>query len=78
MQPTVDVLKNRHHKNFENCAGQRSVGESFSRGSCQEVFCEKGVLRNFTKLTGKHQWHHSHKKRKDSLETRGERAVFVK
>ena len=24
------------------------------RSSRQEVFCEKGVLRNFTKLTGKH------------------------
>ena len=24
------------------------------RSSCPEVFCEKGVLRNFTKFTGKH------------------------
>ena len=24
------------------------------RSSCPEVLCKKGVLRNFTKLTGKH------------------------
>ena len=25
------------------------------RSSCPEVFCKKGLLRNVTKLTGKHQ-----------------------
>ena len=25
-----------------------------ARSSCPEVFCEKGVLRNFKKITGKH------------------------
>ena len=25
-----------------------------SRSSCPDVFCKKGVLRNFTKFTGKH------------------------
>ena len=32
---------NDHHQNIRN--------------SCPEVFCEKGVLRNFAKFTGKHQ-----------------------
>ena len=27
------------------------------RSSRPEVFCKKGVLRNFTKFTGKHLWH---------------------
>ena len=27
---------------------------SYSRSSCPEVFCKKGVLRNFIKFTGKH------------------------
>ena len=27
---------------------------AFSRSSCSEVFCKKGVLRNFAKFTGKH------------------------
>ena len=31
------------------------VGDAIrNRNSCPEVFCEKGVLRNFAKLTGKH------------------------
>ena len=28
--------------------------ETFAKGSRQEVFCEKGFLRNFAKFTGKH------------------------
>ena len=28
-----------------------------SRSSRSEVFCEKGVLKNFTKFRGKHLWH---------------------
>ena len=32
---------NDHHQNIRN--------------SCPEVFCEKGILRNFAKFTGKHQ-----------------------
>ena len=27
-----------------------------NRSSRLEVFCEKGVLRNFTKFTGRHLW----------------------
>ena len=27
-----------------------------NRSSRPEVFCEKGVLRNFTKFTGRHLW----------------------
>ena len=27
---------------------------SLGRSSCPEVFCEKGVLRNFAKFTGRH------------------------
>ena len=30
------------------------VSETFTRGSRPELFCKKGVLRNFGKLTGKH------------------------
>ena len=26
------------------------------RSSCPEVFCKKGVLKNFAKFTGKHFW----------------------
>ena len=29
-------------------------GSSMTRSSRPEVFCEKGVLRNFSKFTGKH------------------------
>ena len=29
--------------------------KTFFRNSCPEVFCKKGVLKNFAKLTGKHQ-----------------------
>ena len=34
---------------------QKPYTESFkTRSSCPEMFCKKGVLKNFTKLTGKH------------------------
>ena len=35
---------------FHNCP----IGGAICRSSCSEVFCKKGVLKNFTKLTGKH------------------------
>ena len=33
---------------------ERIISTTISRSSHPEVFCEKGVLINFTKLTGKH------------------------
>ena len=35
-------------------APAKSQSISYYRTSLSEVFCKKGVLRNFTKLTGKH------------------------
>ena len=32
----------------------KSLSISYYRSSRPEVFCKKGVLRNFAKLTGKH------------------------
>ena len=31
------------------------ISHNLYRGSRPEVFCKKGVLRNFAKFTGKHQ-----------------------
>ena len=33
---------------------QIETNRVLSRSSCSEVFCKKGVLRNFAKFTGKH------------------------
>ena len=32
------------------------VNSYIYRSSCSEVFCKKGVLRNFAKFTGKHPY----------------------
>ena len=32
----------------------KDTGTNFLRSSLPEVFCKKGILRNFTKFTGKH------------------------
>ena len=39
---------------FQNLSRMKSWREDFSKSSRPEVFCKKGVLRNFTKFTGKH------------------------
>ena len=36
--------------------GLRMKGLRHFRSSLPEVFCKKGVLRNFAKFTGKHLW----------------------
>ena len=43
------------YESFRNDSRGRSVLASDSRNSRPEVFCKKGVLRNFAKFTGKHQ-----------------------
>ena len=35
---------------------ERKVELATVRSICPEVFCEKGVFRNFAKFTGKHLW----------------------
>ena len=35
-------------------AGEDTIRAGEDRSSRQEVFCKKGVLKNFVKLTGKH------------------------
>ena len=34
---------------------QIETNRVLSRSSCSEMFCKKGVLRNFAKFTGKHK-----------------------
>ena len=42
------------HQNKRFCFSTFSVARTKNRSSRPEVFCERGVLRIFTKLTGKH------------------------
>ena len=42
---------------YEKTARKSFNDISNARGSHREVFCEKGVLRNFAKFTGKHLCH---------------------
>ena len=55
----LHLPKKSLRENFIFCATQllKDILENFeriNRGSCPEVFCKKGALRNFTKSTGKH------------------------
>ena len=53
-------LKERHI--YAAICPQKNLGLAWSRSSRQEVFCKKGVFRNFAKFTGKHLWISSIKK----------------
>ena len=47
-------LKNTFFNTFFLCLFHELLSYLFGRSIRQEVFCKKGVLRNFTKFTGKH------------------------
>ena len=40
--------------NISYCTNSNGYNKTVCRSSCLEVFCKKGVLKNFAKLTGKH------------------------
>ena len=50
----VLVSQNLDVSNFLVQKGLNTANQSHFRSSHQEVFCEKGVLRNAAKLTGNH------------------------
>ena len=49
-------MKNHNNENikFAGMAGKRITHTAIVRSTRPEVFSKKGVLRNFTKFTGKH------------------------
>ena len=55
---TFDILKNCVNKSIETDCFQDSLKNAnitpIFRSSRAEVFCKKGILKNFTKFTGKH------------------------
>ena len=48
-----DSVKNDHNAK-DSTFESKLYFDYINRSSCPEVFCKKGVLRNFAKLTRKH------------------------